>query len=338
MQNVATIGLDIAKDVFQIHAADASGEPLISRKLRRAELLEFFEHLPPCLVGMEACGSSHYWARCIATFGHSVRLIHPQYVKAFVKRGKTDANDAEAISEAVSRKSMRFVPIKSAEQQAVIMLFRTRTLFVRQRVQGINALRNHLAELGIVARVGTAHARTLMNVVKNEADTRVPLPGLFALTELVQQIEFLQTSIAAVDREICARAKRDDDMRRLMTIPGVGPIISAAIKAFVQDPATFKSSRHFAAWLGLTPKAHSSGGNMVLGRISKMGNVQLRSLLVGGATSVLRVLKDHDPGMQWLVRLRSRRPFKVVAVALANKMARVIWALLVKGGEYGRPT
>jgi transposase len=337
VKDVTTIGLDLAKQVFQVHGADADGAPLFNRKLRRAEVLRFFEKLPPCLVGMEACASAHYWAREIAAFGHDVRLLPPQYVKPFVKRGKTDAADAEAISEAVTRKTMRFVPVKTAEQQAAVMVLKTRALLVRQRTQAINALRAHMGELGIIAPIGIANVKALAIIIRDEADTRLPAAARFALTEMVGQIELLAVRIDRLEREIVVRARQDADMRRLATIPGVGAIIAMAVKALVPDPGGFKSARHFAAWIGLTPKAHSSGGKERLGRISKMGNPELRSLLVTGAASVLRHVRTDDRARPWLRDLLARRPFKVVAVALANKMARTIWALLTRGGVYRNP-
>lgn len=334
IKQITTIGLDLAKQVFQVHGADAEGTPVFNRKLRRAEVLRFFEKMPPCLVGLEACGGSHYWARQIAALGHDVRLIPPIYVKPFVKRGKTDAADAEAICEAVTRKTMRFVPIKSADQQAAAMVLKTRALLVRQQTQAINALRAHLSELGVIAATGPAKVAALIEIVRDETDARLPKAARFALTEIADQIEALRQRIGKLERDIVAEAKRDEDMRRLTTIPGVGAITAASMKALVPDPDGFKSGRHFAAWLGLTPKPHSSGGKERLGRISKMGNSMLRSLLVLGATSVLRRAKDNAKAPQWLITLMARRPFKVVAVALASKMARIIWALLIKGGTY----
>ncbi len=334
MKKITTIGLDLAKHVFQIHGADAEGSPVFNRKLRRAEVLRFFAKQPSCLVGLEACGSSHYWARQIAALGHDVRVIPPVYVKPFVKRGKTDAADAEAISEAVTRKTMRFVPIKSAEQQAAAMVLKTRSLLVRQQTQAINALRAHLSELGIITAIGTTKVSGLIDIVRDATDARLPKTARFALSTLANQIEALFAQIVKLEREIVAEAKRDEDMRRLATIPGVGPITAASIKALVPDPGGFKSARHFAAWLGLTPRSHSSGGKERLGGISKMGNPELRSLLVLGASSVLRRVRGNDKAPKWLSALLTRRPYKVVAVALANKTARVIWALLTKGGIY----
>lgn len=334
MKQITTIGLDLAKNIFQVHGADAEGSPLFNRKLRRAEVLRFLEKLPPSLIGMEACSSAHYWAREIAALGHDVRLIPPIYVKPFVKRGKTDAADAEAISEAVTRKTMRFVPVKSADQQAAGMVLKTRALLVRQQTQAINALRAHLSELGVIAAVGASKVTALIAIVRDQADIRLPKAARFALEEIATQIEVLTRQIDKLEREIVKVAKHDADMRRLTTIPGVGAIIAASIKALVPDPEGFKSSRHFSAWLGLTPKPHSSGGKERLGGISKMGNPMLRSLLVLGATSVLRHVKGNDKAPQWLMKLLARRPFKVAAVALANKIARIIWALLTKGGIY----
>jgi len=334
MKEITTIGLDLAKQIFQVHAADFEGAPVISRKLRRADVLSFFRKTPRCLVGLEACGGAHYWAREIAALGHEVRLIPPAYVKPYVKRGKTDAADAEAICEAVTRKTMRFVPVKSADQQAAAMVLKTRELLVRQHTRAINALRAHLAELGIIAATGTTKVASLIDIVRDETDNRLPQAARFALSEIADHIEGLNRKIGKLEHAIVMEAKRDDDMRRLCPIPGVGAIIAASIKATVPDPGGFTSGRHFAAWLGLTPKPHSSGGKERLGGISKMGNPMLRSLLVLGATSVLRHVKGNASAPPWLSALLARRPFKVVAVALANKMARIIWALLTKGGKY----
>ncbi len=334
MKQITTVGLDLAKHVFQVHGADAEGAPALRRKLRRAEVLRFFEKLAPCLVGLEACGGSHFWAREIAALGHEVRLIPPIYVKPFVKRGKTDAADAEAICEAVTRKTMRFVPVKSADQQAAAMVLKARDLLVRQRTQAINALRAHMSELGIVTGIGTTKAAALIAIVRDGDDMRLPDVARVVLAEISDQIETLGRQVDKLEREIVETAKNDEVMRRLTTVPGVGAITAASIKALVPDPGGFKSARHFAAWLGLTPRSHSSGGKERLGGISKMGNPTLRSLLVLGATSVLRHVKHNDNAPRWLVALLARRPFKVVAVALANKVARIVWALLTKGGTY----
>jgi transposase len=332
MQEVFTVGLDLAKQVFQAHGADAEGAPLFSRKLRRGEVLRFFEKLSRCLVGMEACSGAHYWAREIGALGHDVRMIPPAYVAPFVKRGKTDTGDAEAISEAVTRKTMRFVPIKTAEQQAAAMVLKTRSLLVRQRTQAVNALRCHLTELGIIAGSGIAKVDTLIAIVRDESDTRLPPAARFAMTAIADQIEALKQQASRLEDAIVRQAKVDDDMRRLVTIPGVGAITAATIKALVPDPGGFKSARHFAAWIGLTPKPRSSGGKERLGRISKMGNPDL----VVGATSVLRYTEKNAKAMPWLTGIIARRPYKVAAVALANKMARIVWAVLTRGGVYQR--
>jgi len=334
MEQITTIGLDLAKQVFQVHAADADGVPIFTRKLRRSEVLRFFEKTPACLVGMEACGSAHYWAREITALGHDVRLIPPVYVRPFVKRGKTDAADAEAISEAVTRKTMRFVPAKSTEQQAAAVVLKTRALLVNQRTQVINALRAHLSEFGIIAAAGTTKVAGLISIVRDNTDLRLPKAARIALMEVASQVDALKTQIEKLEQAIVASVRRDDDARRLVTIPGVGAIIAASVRALVPDPGGFKSGRHFAAWLGLTPKPHSSGGKERLGRISKMGNPALRSLLVVGATAVLRHARGNPNASRWIAALLARRPYKIVAVALANKMARIIWALLVKGGTY----
>lgn len=299
----------MAKNVFQIHGADAEGAPIFNRKLRRAEVLRFCEKLPPCLVGLEACGSAH-WAREIAALGYDVRLIPPVYVKPFVKRGKTDAADAEAISEAVTRKTMRFVPFKSADQQAAAMVLKTRALLLRQQAQAINALRGHLSELGIIAATGTAKVAELIEIVRDEEDVCLPKAARLALAEIADQIEALTRQIDKLERGIVGAVKRDEDMRRLITIPGVGATTAASVKALVPDPEGFKSGRHFAAWLGLTPKPHSSGDKDRPGGISKMGNPTLRSLLVCGATSVLRRVKGNEKAPRWLIALLGATAFQ----------------------------
>ena len=337
MKEVSIIGLDLAKNVFQVHGTGVDDTPVVRRKLRRAEVLPFFAKLPACLIGMEACGGSHYWAREIAALGHDVRLIPPSYVKPFVKRGKTDAADAEAICEAVSRKSMRFVPVKSADQQATAMVLKVRDLLVRQQTQTTNALRAHLNELGIIAATGVAKVSQLIAIVHDQADARIPNAARFALKTLVGQIEALSNELKKLERAIVAMAKHDLDIQRLTTIPGVGAITAASIKALVPDIGGFKSARHFAAWIGLTPKPHSSGGKERLGSISKMGNPTLRKLLVLGGMGILRRAKNNEAGLDWVRQLLTRRPGKVVAVAMANKTARVAFALLSKGEVYRKP-
>lgn len=337
MSQIHIVGLDLAKHVFQVHGICADGLVIVKRQLRRSQVLTFFSKLSPCLVGMEACGGAHFWAREIASFGHQVRLMPPAYVKPYVKRGKTDAGDAEAICEAVSRPTMRFVPVKTAEQQAAAMVLKTRDLLVRQRNQTVNALRAHLSELGIVGGTGVSRVAGLIAVVHDESDSRLPDAARRALADLADQIEVLGEHLRRLEREIVEQARQDKDLRRLTTVPGIGPITAASLKALVPDPKGFVSGRHFAAWLGLTPQSHSSGGKERLGRISKMGNPTLRTLLILGATTVLRHARNGGKASAWVMAILARRPPKVAAVALANKTARIVWALLVKGGVYRKP-
>jgi transposase len=333
MEKATTIGLDLAKSVFQVHGIDAAGGVVVRRKLRRPELLAFFAALPSALVGMEACGGAHYWARELTRLGHTVRLMPPAYVKPYVKRGKTDAADAEAICEAVTRPTMRFVPAKTEAQQASLVELNVRDMLVRRRTQIINALRSHLAEYGIVAAQGRKVSE-LIAVVRDGGDTRLPGLAREALGELVEQLEALEQRIARFDSRMVRHARENETARRLASIPGIGAIGATALAALVSNPHGFASARHFAASLGLTPKPHSSGGKERLGRISRQGNSMLRRLLVLGATSRLRHAKRSSDAADWATRLLARRPFKVAAVALANKMARVAWALLVRGGTY----
>ncbi|UXN64428.1 IS110 family transposase [Phyllobacterium sp. A18/5-2] len=337
MKAVTAIGLDLAKQVFHVHGSDAEGSPTFSRKLRRVQVKEFFENIPPCTVGMEACGSAYYWAREIASFGHDVRIMPAIYVKPFVKRGKTDAIDAEAICDAVLHKQMRFIPVKSAEQQAFSMLLKVRALFLRQRTKATNALRSHMAEFGLVVPAGTTKVTALFSLLKDDGNGQMPQVARLALCEIMEEIEHLDVRIDQLDAQIASQAKQDEDFQRLMTIPGVGKTTAAAIKAYVGDAGVFKSSRHFASWIGLTPKVHASGGKTRLGSISKAGNSVLRSLLYMGARAILRQSRKSENSSSWLTKLMIRRPFKVVAIAVANKMARTIWALLKNGGTYHPP-
>lgn len=338
MDKIITVGLDLAKLIFQVHGIAENGQVLVRRTLRRSQVLPFFQSLPTCLVGIEACGTAHYWANAIGEFGHTVRLMPPAYVKAYVKRNKTDAADAEAICEAVSRPTMRFVPVKSPEEQAAGMVLKTRELLVRQRSQTANAMRAHMAELGIIAATGMPSIAKLVAVLRDDQERRLPAPAQAALLEMAEHIESLTTRIDVLDTKIVAAVKADDAARRLTTIPGVGPIIAATVRATVQDPAAFRTGRDLAAWIGITPRAHSSGGKERLGKISKQGNKQLRTLLIVGATSILKQARRGVKLPAWVVSIMARRPYKVAAVALANKMARTIWALLVKGGIYRSPT
>lgn len=337
MEEITTIGLDLAKNVFQIHAVGAAGQVLARRQLRRAELLKFFGKLPACLVGMEACGTSHYWAREIAALGHTVKMMPPAYVKPYVKRGKTDSADAEAICEAVTRPTMRFVPVKTIEQQAVLMLHKTRDLLIKQRTMLINALRSHLSELGVVAPQGPAGVQSAIASL-HELQDQWPDLARAALHGMVDQLRDLRLQIEKLETHIHAWHRKDETSRRLAAIPGIGPITASAIVAAVPNASVFRSGRQFAAWLGLTPKAHSSGGKEKLGGISKQGDGYIRRLLVVGATSVIRVARKETTSKLWATKLLERKPARVVSVALANKTARIVWAMLVRGENYAAPS
>ncbi len=331
---ISTIGLDLAKNVFQVHGIDGSGKVVVAKQLRRGRLRAFFEALAPCLVGMEACATAHYWARELAGLGHTVRLMPPSYVKAYVKRGKNDAADAAAICEAVTRPSMRFVPVKSAERQSALMVHRTRDLLIRQRTQLINAMRGHLAELGMVAPQGRQGVRTLIGIVTEDGEDHLPSLARVACQSIVAQLMAVQDQINALERRIHAEHRANDVSRRLEAIPGIGVIGATAIAATVTDPGAFKSGREFAAWIGLVPRQNSTGGKARLGGISKQGDRYLRRLLVVGALAVLKQARARPDKYPWLTQLLARRPAKVVAVALANKMARTAWALLARGETY----
>ncbi len=328
--NIVTIGLDISKHAFQVHGADQSGRAVLRRKLRRAAVEEFFRTLPPCLVGIEACASAHYWARRISAFGHEVRLIPPTRVKPFVQRGKkNDATDAAAIAEAVIRPHMSFVPVKSEDQQAVLMLHRTRDLLVRQRTMLINALRAHLAEFGIVAAQGIEKARKLIDQLDV---TAIPEPARASLRVIAEQIAECDKRIEAVESHILGWHKTNETSRNLATIPGIGPLTASAIAATVADPSAFASGRQFAAWLGLVPRQNSTGGKDRLGSITKAGDRYIRRLLVIGSANVARRATGKAPGKaEWLKALLQRKSPRLVAVALANKTARIAWAVMTRG-------
>jgi transposase len=337
MGQVVTIGLDIAKSVFQVHGVDAEGAVVIRQKLPRARLLSFFAKLEPCLVGIEACGASHHWARELIGLGHEVRLMPPSYVKAYLKRQKNDMADAEAICEAVTRPTMRFVPVKSPDQQSVMVLHRTRLALTRQRTQFSNAIRGHMAEFGLAAAIGREGLGKLVEVILDSADDRAPREARVCLTMLVDQIRLLNLQIQETDRLIRTSARATEAGRRLMEIPGVGPLLASAMVAAVADPATFKTGRNLAAWIGLVPRQNSSGGKERLGGITKQGDRYLRQMLVVGALAVVRYAQRNGKRRPWLLQLLARRTPKVAAVALANKNARMIWAIMTSGERYREP-
>lgn len=337
MDEVSTVGLDLAKHVFQLHGADAAGRVVLRKQLRRGELLRFFGSLAPCVVTMEACGSAHYWGREIARLGHEVRLIAPAYVKPFVKRGKNDAADAEAICEAAQRPTMRFVPVKSEAQQASAAVFRARDLLVRQRTQLLNALRGLLAEHGWVAPKGLFHASAMMAKIEDPS-CELPASARDVFLVMIASARALDERIHLLDREITKRAREDETARRLMTIPGIGPITATALLALAPPPESFRKGRDFAAWVGLTPLQRSTGGKTKLGAISRMGDRTLRRLLIIGASAVvLHVARRGAPQGSWLAQMMARKPRMLVTVALANKTARIVWAVLAKGEDYKAP-
>lgn len=336
LSRVTIVGLDLAKHVFQVHCIDAGGRVVLNRSLRRRELAGFFAALPSCLVGMEACASAHHWGRELMALGHEVRLIPPAYVKPYVRRQKNDAADATAICEAVTRPSMRFVAVRSIENQAVLMHHKVRELLVAQRTGLLNALRGHLGEAGVIAAQGACNARALAALVETGHED-VPACVARALLVLVEQLATLDAAIAQADRAIAQAAREDADASRLMTIPGIGPITAHAIVATLGPGGAtqFSGPREFAAFLGLVPRQRSSGGKERLGRITKMGNAYLRKLLVVGAHAVLHHNARHDdPLRQWARKLLEAKPFKLVAVALANKLARIAWAVLAREARY----
>jgi len=338
MEQISTIGLDIAKNVFQIQGLDETGEVVVRRQLRRRQVLPFFGRLSPCLVGMEACATSHHWGRELEKLGHEVRLMPPRYVKPYVKRNKNDAADAEAICEAVQRPTMRFVPIKTPEQQSVLMIHRTRHLFVRQRTSLINAMRAHMAEFGIVAGIGRNGVEKLLELISKGEDERLPLVARECLMALAAQLELVKRQILEADRRVRAWHRTSKTSKRLEAIPGVGPLVATALVASVPDPSVFRSGRDLSAWIGLVPKQNSTGGKERLGSISKAGNRYLRQLLVVGALSVIRRAKQLGYTRHpWLVRLMARRSTKVAAIALANKIARIAWAMMARNESYRTP-
>ncbi|WP_146591171.1 IS110 family transposase [Puniceibacterium confluentis] len=337
MEEVTVIGIDLAKSVFQLPGATVTGAPMFRKKLSRAQVLKFLGEQPPCLVAMEACASSHYWGREIMKLGHEVRLIPPIYVKPFVKRQKNDANDAEAIAEAVVRPTMRFVPVKSAEQQARSMVFKTRDLFVRQRNAIINALRGHLMEYGIIAPPGRTFVKRLAKQI-DAPNSDLP-PVVIELCRLhLDQLDAVTEKIKRIEKRLKEAAGSDPETIRLQTAPGVGPVSAMAIQAFAPPLEGFRRGRDFAAWLGLVPVQKSTGGKQVLGRTSKMGQRDIRRLLIIGAMTRVRwAVRNGAPKGSWLEQMLARKPRMLVAIALANKTARAIWAMMTKKEDFKDP-
>src|SRR5882672_1917076 len=333
---ISTIGIDLAKSVFAVHGVDEQGNVVVERTLRRGQVLAFFRKLEPCLVGMEACATAHYWARELMGLGHRVKLMPPAYVKPYVKRGKTDDADAQACCEAVTRPSMRFVPVKDEAQQSVLSLHRARAMLVRQKAQTANVIRSLCAEFGLIAARGVASLGDLLALICNEKDTRLPADARLALRPLVHHLEHLAGNLAVLDREIIRRSRSDEACRRLQTIPGIGPITASALVASIGDPARFRTGRDLAAWIGLTRRANATGGKDKGGPISKQGDRYLRRLLVQGAAAIVSTIRNprSTSATPWLRELLARKMRKVAMVAQANKMARVAWAVLVKEQEY----
>ena len=338
MNEVITIGVDLAKNIFQVHGIDAEGAVIFRRQLRRSQVLPFFKKQPPCLVGMEACATAHFWARQLIELGHEVKLMPPHYVKPYVKRNKNDMADAEAICEATTRPTMRFVSVKNMEQQSVLMLHRTRDLLVRQRTMLINAIRAHMAEFGIVAPSGVPQVKKLLSIIADTDDARLPPIARTCLESLARQFMSLHDEIHTAEKHIHAWHRSNEVSRRLETIPGIGPIIASALTASITDPEVFKNGRELSAWIGLVPRQNSTGGKQRLGKISKQGNQYLRWLLVAGAMSViLHAKRRGTTNLPWLADIIARKPAKVAAVALANKNARIVWALLRQSRTYQKP-
>jgi transposase len=332
VDQIIRIGMDTSKQIFQLHGVNGAEAPVLRKKLRRKEMVAFFERLGPTEIAIEACGASHHWARLLGSFGHTVKLIAPQLAKPYVKRGKNDAADAEALCEAMSRPTMRFVPVKSAEQQAGLMLVGVRDRLIRNRTQLANAIRGHAAEFGLTAAKGIAHLVGLLDRLQADAS----LPALARELFAVQAAEYaqLQTRIAEVDAKLTAWHRADEGSRRLAKIPGVGPIGASLLKMKTPAPELFRSGRQFAAWIGLTPRDHSTAGKVRTGVITRAGDEGLRSVLVVGATAVIQQARRSGKGSPWLIELLKRKSPKLAAVALANKIARIAWKMMLSGETY----
>jgi transposase len=332
VDQIIRIGMDTSKHVFQLHGVNAAEEPVLRKKLRRQDMVTFFTRLPPTVIGIEACGGSHHWARLLQSLGHEVKLIAPQFVKPYVKRGKNDAADAEAICEAMSRPTMRFVPVKSAEQQAALMLVGLRDRLIRQRTQLTNAIRGYAAEFGLVAAKGLMKIEPLLERIHAD-DTLPPLARELFIIHAKEYAQ-LQARLEEVDDKLMAWHRSNECSRRLAKIPGVGPIGASMLMMKTPAPEAFRSARHFAAWLGLTPKDHSTAGKVRLGVITRAGDEALRSVLVGATAVIQQLRRGRGAASPWLVELLKRKPPKLAAVALANKIARIAWKLMVTGEGY----
>ena len=332
---ITTIGVDLAKNIFQIHGVDAHEKPVVRRALKRGEMLPYFANLQPCLIGMEACGSAHYWARKLMEYGHTVKLMAPQFVKPYVKSNKNDARDAEAICEAVARPNMRFVPIKNAEQQAVLSLHRARQGFIKARTAQGNQIRGLLGEYGLIMPQGIYNICKHVPDILEDAENGLPGNMRALINRLTEYLKELDSQVIALDKEIKLWSANSEACQKLTDVPGIGPLTASALVATIGDAKNFASGRELAAWLGLVPKQHSSGGKSVLLGISKRGDTYLRMLLIHGARAVIRFVEGkQDKTSEWTQRLLARRNKNVAAVALANKNARTIWALLTKESKF----
>jgi len=332
---VTTIGLDIAKSVFQVHGVDQHGNVVLRQRLSRGNVLVFFANLPRCVIGLEACGGAHYWARELTKVGHEVRLMPPQYVRPYVKTNKHDAADADACCEAVQRPGMRFVPVKNEQQQSLLMLHRIRDRLIAERTGTINAIRGHMAEFGMVAAQRDAGLKTLIAIIADGDDVRLPALARELLLLQLEHLRQIEARIATLDGRLVRQAREDEACRRLTEAPGIGPVIATAMVATVGNARLFSSGRSFAAWLGLTPRQHATGGKERLLGISKRGDGYLRRQLMHGARSLVRLAQGREGHpWAWINALLARRPFNVVVAAVANKPARMIWALLSRGEAY----